>query len=70
MEETAKTILQPTLIFSQVSERSTVYLGDAYEVLTHLPSQICQTAITSPPYWGLRDYELPGQIGSEEKVED
>jgi len=70
MEVRTGTITQPTLIFSEVSDKSSVYLGDAYEVLSNLPSQVCQTAVTSPPYWGLRDYELPGQIGSEEKVDD
>lgn len=47
---------------------SKVYCGDAYEVLSQLPSELCQTAVTSPPYWGLRDYDFPGQIGSEEDV--
>ncbi|MBN1814151.1 MAG: site-specific DNA-methyltransferase [Anaerolineae bacterium] len=70
MRVTDKIVTQPTLIFSEVSANSTVYLGDAHRVLANLPSQICQTAITSPPYWGLRDYALPGQIGSEEEVDD
>lgn len=65
-----KADLQPALLFSQVSTKSTVYLGDAYQVLSNLPSQLCQMAITSPPYWGLRDYDFPGQIGAEEKVDD
>jgi len=61
---------QPALLFSEVSTNSTVYRGDAYQVLSALPSGVCQTAITSPPYWGLRDYDLPGQIGSEDKVDN
>ncbi len=28
------------------------------------------TAVTSPPYWGLRDYGAPGQIGSEDDLQD
>lgn len=70
MEVRTGTITQPSLIFPEVSDKSSVYLGDAYKVLSNLPSQVCQTAVTSPPYWGLRDYELPGQIGSEEQVDD
>lgn len=62
--------LQLPLISSDMSEKSIVYHGDAYEVLLTLPSGICQTTVTSPPYWGLRDYETDGQIGSEERVED
>ncbi|MBN1659452.1 MAG: site-specific DNA-methyltransferase [Anaerolineae bacterium] len=27
-------------------------------------------AVTSPPYWGLRDYDCAGQLGSEENVDD
>lgn len=61
---------QLPLLNSEVSENSIVYHGDAFQVLSVLPDNTCQTAITSPPYWGLRDYDTPGQIGSEEKVED
>lgn len=61
---------QLSLFPSDASRQSLVYHGDAYRVLSNMPSQTCQTAITSPPYWGLRDYDLPGQIGSEEKVDD
>jgi len=31
---------------------------------------VMETCITSPPYWLLRDYETPGQIGLEESLED
>lgn len=62
--------LQPTLLFSEVSTKSVVYRGDALRVLSSLPPQTCQTAITSPPYWGLRDYDLSEQIGSEDNVDD
>jgi site-specific DNA-methyltransferase (cytosine-N4-specific) len=50
--------------------KSVVYQGDALEIMKRLPSEICRTAVTSPPYWGLRDYDDPRQIGSEEKVEE
>ncbi len=62
--------IQLPLIPHDCSEKSIVYLGDAYRVLRELPSEICQTAVTSPPYWGLRDYGTDGQIGSEENLED
>jgi DNA modification methylase len=63
-----ETSVQPSLLFPEVSEQSIVYLGDAYQVLSSLPSGICQTAVTSPPYWGLRDYDAVEQIGSEDLV--
>src|SRR5258708_978957 len=43
--------------------------GDALQVLQSLPSDFIQTVITSPPYYGLRDYGMPGQIGLEETPE-
>ena len=43
--------------------------GDAAEVLAALPEGSVQTVITSPPYWSLRDYRIPGQIGLEESID-
>ena len=40
-------------------------LGDAAEQLATLPDGLCRCCITSPPYWGLRDYGMAGQIGLE-----
>lgn len=37
--------------------------------LQKLPSESVQCIITSPPYWGLRDYGIEGQIGLEEKLQ-
>jgi len=42
------------------------YTGDCRELLRRLPDACVQTCVTSPPYWGLRDYGHPGQIGLEE----
>ena len=44
---------------------STIFEGDALAVLRTLPSQSVQCVVTSPPYWGLRDYHMPNQIGLE-----
>src|SRR5437868_10565726 len=33
-----------------------LWLGDAALTLRHLPSESVQAIVTSPPYWGLRDY--------------
>ncbi len=40
--------------------------GDALTVLGGMKPQSVQTCITSPPYWGLRDYGIDGQLGLEE----
>jgi DNA modification methylase len=44
--------------------------GDALAVLKTLSSESVYTCITSPPYWGLRDYGVPGQIGLEPTFEE
>lgn len=42
-----------------------IHQGDALAVLRTLPDGIAQTCVTSPPYWGLRDYGVAGQLGLE-----
>lgn len=44
--------------------------GDALAVLKTLPSESVNCAITSPPYWGLRDYGADGQLGLEKTPEE
>ena len=44
---------------------STIFEGDALNVLQRMPSRSVQCVITSPPYWGLRDYGINQQIGLE-----
>ena len=41
--------------------------GDCREILLTLPAQSVQCVVTSPPYFGLRDYGHAGQIGLEAK---
>ena len=43
--------------------------GDALTRLKELPSEAVDCCITSPPYFGLRDYGVEGQIGLEESPE-
>jgi site-specific DNA-methyltransferase (adenine-specific) len=42
-----------------------VFQGDAEEILSQLPSRFFRCCVTSPPYWGLRDYASRRQIGAE-----
>jgi site-specific DNA-methyltransferase (cytosine-N4-specific) len=44
-------------------------VGDSLVVLPTLPEESVQCCVTSPPYWGLRDYDHPGQIGAESSPE-
>lgn len=44
-------------------------IGDCRDILPTLPSCSIQCVVTSPPYFGLRDYGVAGQIGQEDSVE-
>ncbi len=44
--------------------------GDCRTVLAFLEAETVQCCVTSPPYWGLRDYGYHGQIGLEDSVSD
>ncbi|EMY67774.1 DNA-methyltransferase [Leptospira vanthielii] len=54
-----------TLPFTEVSKGINLVTGDSYSTLSKLPDNLFQTCVTSPPYWGLRDYGISNQIGSE-----
>ena len=43
--------------------------GNVLETLKDLPACSVQCVVTSPPYYGLRDYGMDGQIGLEETPE-
>jgi DNA modification methylase len=44
--------------------------GDCIQSLKSLPEGIVNTCVTSPPYYGLRDYGADGQIGLEQTPEE
>lgn len=44
--------------------------GDWIEVLQTLPDESVHCCVTSPPYWGLRDYGIDGQLGLESTPEE
>ena len=47
-----------------------LYCGDSLQVLKQMESQSIQTCVTSPPYWGLRDYGVDGQLGLEKTPDE
>ena len=49
---------------------ATLYEGDALTVLRTLPDGAARCCVTSPPYWGLRDYGHAGQLGLERTPEE
>lgn len=46
-----------------------IHTGDCREVLRGMADGSVQTCVTSPPYFGLRDYGVDGQIGLEPTVD-
>jgi DNA modification methylase len=50
--------------------KNKIICGDALEVLKKIPDESVDCIITSPPYWGLRDYQVEGQIGLEPTLEE
>lgn len=48
----------------------TLHQGDCLDVLRSLPERSIHCCVTSPPYWGLRDYGADGQIGLEQTPDE
>jgi site-specific DNA-methyltransferase (cytosine-N4-specific) len=48
----------------------TIVYGDARLELAKMPDKMFQCCVTSPPYWGLRDYDIDRQIGAEASLDD
>ncbi|MFP3447574.1 DNA-methyltransferase [Pseudomonas sp. SIMBA_067] len=48
-----------------MTQQHRILVGDCIEMMRTLPDQSVHTCITSPPYFGLRDYGVNGQIGLE-----
>lgn len=42
-----------------------ILIGDVFAKLAEIPDESVDCVVTSPPYWGLRDYGVDGQIGME-----
>jgi DNA modification methylase len=45
--------------------RVTLHVGDCLPMLAGMDADSVDCVVTSPPYWGLRDYGVDGQIGLE-----
>ncbi|TCV66304.1 site-specific DNA-methyltransferase [Neorhizobium sp. S3-V5DH] len=50
---------------SLLEGRCTMHVGDCIEAMRAMPANSVDCVVTSPPYWGLRDYGVAGQIGLE-----
>lgn len=52
------------------TEHGSLYHGNALDVLKSMTDESVQCCVTSPPYWGLRDYGVDGQLGLEKTPEE
>ena len=48
-----------------MSQNLEIHIGDCLQPLKKMPDQSVHCCVTSPPYFGLRDYGVDGQIGLE-----
>ena len=51
-------------------EVNQIICGDAIEIMKSWPDKFINCCVTSPPYWGLRDYGVDGQLGLEKTPEE
>lgn len=54
----------------RVKMKTAILVGDCVEMLKHLPDGCVNCCVTSPPYFGLRDYGVDGQIGLEQTPDE
>ncbi len=59
-----------TTNYSNQEFDSLIIRGDALENLRKFKANYFKCCVTSPPYWGLRDYGDPHQIGAEQEMQD
>jgi DNA modification methylase len=48
-----------------MAEFCDIRIGDCLDIMATMPSSSVDCCVTSPPYWGLRDYGVAGQMGLE-----
>lgn len=60
-----KATLRPTPFRELIIPRNEILVGDVVAQLATLADGCCDMCVTSPPYWNLRDYSNPEQIGQE-----
>jgi DNA modification methylase len=52
------------------TDYGTIHCGDSLDVMKGMADESVDCCITSPPYWGLRDYGCNGQLGLEKSPEE
>ena len=62
--------LQQGTFFDLRHEGCRIIVGDALAELKKIEANTFRCCVTSPPYWGLRDYDIPGQVGAEDDLRE
>jgi len=70
MQKSFATPIQRKFDFQSLPDRCEIILGDALTVLKEYPNNTFRCCVTSPPYWGLRDYGISNQVGAESELQD
>ena len=70
LESSAERARESEPLFEAPPEGSEIIIGDSRSVLKKLPEATFRCCVTSPPYWGLRDYGQEGQVGAESRLDD
>lgn len=65
-----RTISLASQLADSSRNRCDLHVGDARQILGSMPDGHFDCVVTSPPYWGLRDYGVDGQIGAEPTVDE
>lgn len=71
MKSVSSTITTPRQQLDWPTEEEPIVVlhGDTRDIIRRLPDNSFQCAVTSPPYWGVRDYGVQGQIGAEAELD-
>lgn len=65
MQKALTAPIQKKFDFQSLPDKCEIVIGDAFTVLKEYPNAAFRCCVTSPPYWGLRDYGISNQIGAE-----
>jgi len=57
-------------VLNKVMEVNKIICGNCLDVMKTFPDESIHCCITSPPYWGLRNYNCDGQLGLEKTPEE
>jgi site-specific DNA-methyltransferase (adenine-specific)/site-specific DNA-methyltransferase (cytosine-N4-specific) len=70
MSEALATEIRQLHLFDLQEDEGELVVGDALTTLKEIPPRTFQCCVTSPPYWGLRDYGVDRQIGAEDSLQE